>query len=87
MALSKKDQEFYEEKLSYKSIGFLFGATGLIGAILFPATIYISFGEPISANIATNLAIEGFLLGTMVAAAMYLAFKFLLAMGWLPSRN
>ena len=27
MALSKQDQAFYEEKLNYKSIGYLFGAT------------------------------------------------------------
>ncbi len=87
MALSKKDQEFYEEKLSYKSVGYLFGTTGLLGAILFPASIYFTFGEPFKANIATNLAIEGFLLGVMVAAGMYIAFKFLLAMGWLPARN
>jgi hypothetical protein len=87
MALSKRDQEFYEEKLSYKSIGYLFGATCLLGTIMFPLVSYFSVGEPMTVNVVYDLAIEGCLLGSVVAFAMYMAFKFLLAMGWLPSRN
>ncbi len=92
MALSKQDQDFYEEKLSYKSIGYLFGATTIIGAIMWPSLIYLqdwSAGQTgkWSVNVVYNLAVMGFLLGMVVAVVMYLAFKFLLAMGWLPSRR
>ena len=91
MALSKQDQAFYEEKLNYKSIGYLFGATTLIGAIMCPLLLFIqdwSVGQTSkwSANVVYDLAVMGFLLGTVVAVVMYLGFKFLLAMGWLPSR-
>jgi hypothetical protein len=87
MALSKQDQNFYEEKLSYKSIGYLFGSTCLLGTLLFPIVTYFSVGDKMTANTAYDLAIEGFLLGSVVAFVMYMAFKFLLAMGWLPSRR
>lgn len=92
MALSKQDQAFYEEKLSWKSVGYLIGATALIGAIMWPTLLYMqdwSIGQAKSwtMNIAYDLAVMGFLLGTVVAVVMYLAFKFLLSMGWLPSRR
>lgn len=92
MALSKKDQEFYEEKLNYRSIGYLFGATTLLGAIAFPTLSYLqdlSMGDTSkwSANVVYNLAVMGFLLGSVVAVVMYLSFKLLLEMGWLPSRR
>jgi hypothetical protein len=89
MALSKADQEFYEEKLSYKSVGYLFGSTCLLGTLSFPAVTFFQVGDTktFTANVAYDLAIEGFLLGTVVAFAMYMAFKFLLSMGWLPSRR
>ena len=92
MALSKQDQAFYEEKLSYKSIGYLFGATCLVGTIIWPALLYIqdmSIGQTKSwtANTVWDLAIMGFLLGSVVAFVLYMTFKFLLAMGWLPSRR
>jgi hypothetical protein len=91
MALSKRDQEFYEEKLNYKSIGYLFGATTLLGAISWPLLLFLqdwSMGQTglWSMKVAWNLAVMGFLLGSVVAVVMYLAFKFLLQMGWLPSR-
>jgi ABC-type antimicrobial peptide transport system permease subunit len=92
MALSKQDKQFYEEKLSYKSIGYLFGATTFIGAVMWPLLLYFqdwSSGQTNlwSINVAFNLAVIGFLLGCVVAVVMYLAFKFLLEMGWLPSRR
>jgi hypothetical protein len=91
MALSKRDQEFYEEKLNYKSIGYLFGATTLLGAISWPLLLFLqdwSIGQTglWSMKVVWNLAVMGFLLGSVVAVVMYLAFKFLLQMGWLPSR-
>jgi len=91
MALSKQDQAFYEEKLNYKSIGYLFGATTLVGAIMWPLLLYIqdwSAGQTStwSVDMVYKLAVMGFLLGSVVAVVMYLAFKCLLQMGWLPSR-
>jgi hypothetical protein len=92
MALSKQDQAFYEEKLNYKSMGYLFGATTLVGAVSWPLLIYLqdwSDGQTSkwSANVVYDLAVMGFLLGSVVAVLLYLAFKFLLQMGWLPSRR
>ena len=91
MALSKQDQAFYEEKLNYKSIGYLFGATTLVGAVTCPLLLFIqdwSVGQTgnWSVNMVYKLATMGFLLGSVVAVIMYLAFKCLLQMGWLPSR-
>jgi hypothetical protein len=90
MALSKKDQAFYEEKLGWKSFGYLFAATTIIGAVMWPLLLYVqdwSSGNTSkwSSNVVCDLAIMGFLLGTVVAAIMYLLFKFFLTMGWLPS--
>jgi hypothetical protein len=92
MALSKMDQDFYEEKLSWKSFGYLFAATAALGAVMWPLLLYVqdwSIGQTgkWTVNVAYDLAIMGFLLGTVVAVVMYLAFKFLLSMGWLPSRR
>ena len=39
MALSKQDQAFYEEKLNYKSIGYLFGSTTILGAIIWGSVV------------------------------------------------
>ena len=91
MALSKQDQAFYEEKLGYKYIGYLFGATSLVGAIAFPALFYLQDwmdGQTgkWSSTVLGNLATEGFLIGCVFAVGMYLLFKFLLQMGWLPHR-
>ena len=90
MALSKSDQEFYEEKLSMKSVGYLFLYTTMVGTIIMPGALYLMDAASGTASkwtvtIAVNLATEGFLLGCIVAVVMYLAFKFLLQMGWLPS--
>jgi hypothetical protein len=92
MALSKQDRLFYEEKLSLKTFGYLFGATVLIGAISWPLLLFIqdwSIGQTNkwTFNVAFDLSVMGFLLGSVVAVVMYLLFKFLLEMGWLPSRR
>jgi hypothetical protein len=92
MPLSKKDQEFYEEKLSVKSTGYLILFTSAFGAILVPVALFIQDAAAGQAStwtskIVVNLAVEGFLLGCIVAVVMYLGFKFLLQMGWLPSRR
>jgi hypothetical protein len=92
MALSPQDNLFYEEKLGWKSFGLLFLATVVIGAIAWPLLLYIqdwSNGQTSkwSTNVVCNLAIMGFLLGTVVSVVMYLIFKFFLEMGWLPKRR
>ena len=92
MALSKKDQEFYEEKLNFKSIGYLFGMTTLVGAVMLPVLAFFqdwSIGQASTwtAQIVYKLAVMGFLLGSVVAVIMYLVFKCLLQIGWLPSRR
>ena len=90
MALSKKDQEFYEEKLNFKSMGLLFLYTMLVGAVLLPTALYLQDAangttSKWSLDVVVKLSEEGFMLGCIVAVVMYLAFKFLLQMGWLPS--
>jgi hypothetical protein len=92
MALSKQDQAFYEEKLGWKSFGYLFAATVMIGAVMWPLLLYIqdsSSGDTSkwTFNVVFDWSVIGFLLGSVVAVLMYLAFKFLLSMGWLPSRR
>jgi hypothetical protein len=89
MALSKQDQLFYQEKLGWKSYGILFLATTVIGAIMWPSLLYLqdwSMGQTSkwSTNVVYDLAVMGFLLGMVVSTVMYLGFKFLLQMGWLP---
>jgi hypothetical protein len=92
MALSKQDQAFYEKKLGWKSFGYMFAATAIIGAVMWPVLLYFqdwSAGQTSkwSVNVVYDLAVMGFLLGCVVAVIMYLGFKFLLSMGWLPSRR
>jgi hypothetical protein len=92
MALSKQDQAFYEEKLSWKSVGYLIAATALVGAVLWPSFYFLedwSMGQAKTwtFNTVYDMAVIGCLLGTVVAVMMYLGFKFLLSMGWLPSRR
>jgi len=92
MPLSKRDQEFYEEKLSVKSTGILILTTSLVGAVMVPIMLYIqdaSAGQAGSWTFKTvlNVSVVGFLIGCLVAVVMYLGFKFLLQMGWLPSRR
>jgi hypothetical protein len=92
MALSPQDKTFYEERLGLKSFGYVFGATTILGAIIWPTLLYLedlSNGDTSkwSGNVVYNLAVMGFLLGSVVAVIMYLLFKFFLQMGWLPSRR
>jgi hypothetical protein len=92
MALSKKDQEFYEDKLSLKWAGYMFLYTAIVGAIGVPALLYLQDSVAgttgtWSLRVAMNLAEMGFMLGCVVAVIMYLGFKLLLQLGWLPSRR
>jgi hypothetical protein len=92
MALSKNDRAFYEEKLGYKTIGYLFGATMLIGGVMWPLLLFIQdwttgLAGRWTFNVAFDWSMIGLMLGAVVAAVMFLLFKFLLAMGWLPSRR
>ena len=92
MALSKQDRAFYEEKLGFKTIGYLFGATMLIGGVMWPLLLFIQdyaagLASRWTFNVAFDWSMIGLMVGSIVAAMMYLAFKFLLAMGWLPSRR
>lgn len=90
MALSKKDRAFYEEKLGYKTITYLFGGTMLIGGVMLPVLRYFQdlasgLASQWTFSIAFDWSMIGLMLGAVVAAVMYLLFKFFLAMGWLPS--
>jgi hypothetical protein len=92
MALSKQDQAFYEEKLGWKSFGFLLLVTAVFGAIMWPSLWFLqdwSAGQASkwTSSIVTDLALMGFMLGSTTAVFMYLGFKFLLSMEWLPSRR
>jgi hypothetical protein len=92
MALSKQDQEFYEEKLGWKSFGLLVLVTALFGALMWPSLWFLqdwSAGRAgqWSSSIVYDLAIMGLMLGSATAVFMYLGFKFFLSMGWLPSRR
>jgi hypothetical protein len=92
MALSKKDQQFYEDKLSMKWAGYLFLYTAIVGAIGVPAALYLQDAaagttKTWSSHVVVNLAEMGFMLGIVVAVIMYLGFKLLLQLGWLPSRH
>jgi len=92
MALSKKDQQFYEDKLNLKWAGSLFLYTGLVGAVGVPGTLYLQDAQAgmtskWSVGVVANMAAIGFMLGCVVAVIMYLAFKLLLQLGWLPSRR
>jgi hypothetical protein len=92
MALSKQDQAFYEEKLGLKTFSYLFGATIFVGAVMWPLLLYIQdsssgLASQWTFNVAFDWSMIGLMIGSIVAVAMYLAFKFLLSMGWLPSRR
>ncbi len=92
MALSKRDREFYEEKLSLKMAGYLFLYTALSGMIAVPAMLYIQDAlagttSKWSLSMIGKLAEIGAMVGCIIAVVMYLAFKLLLQVGWLPSRR
>ncbi len=92
MPLSKEDRRFYEGKLGYRAFSILLLATAGVGMIAVPIVLYMqdsSLGNTTkwNANLVFNLMVFGFLLGSIVSVMMYLGFKFLLSMGWLPSRS
>lgn len=92
MALSKQDQEFYEEKLGWKSFGLLLLVTALFGTVMWPSLWFLqdwSAGRSglWSSSVVYDMALMGFMLGSATSVFMYLGFKFFLSMGWLPSRR
>jgi hypothetical protein len=92
MALSKQDHDFYEEKLSLGSFVYLTVSTLLIGGIGAPLLFFIQDWQNGEASrwtlsIAFDWAMIGCMLGTVVSIVLYLGFKFLLQMGWLPPRR
>jgi hypothetical protein len=92
MALSKRDQQFYEEKLSLKMAGYLILYTALLGMFAVPTLFYIQdyFAGTTgtwSTKVVLSLAEMGGMFGSIIAIVMYLAFKLLLQIGWLPSRR
>jgi hypothetical protein len=92
MALSKKDKEFWEAKLSLKMAGYLMLYTSLLGTIAVPTALYIQDAalghtEKWSFDVVMKDAEVGLMFGVMIAIVMYLAFKLLLQIGWLPSRR
>jgi uncharacterized membrane protein len=92
MALTKQDEKFYEERLNWRSYGYVALATAIVGAIAWPCALYFldwSNGQAGSwtFNIIFNDIVFGCMLGVVMSVVLYLFFKFLLAMGWLPSRR
>ncbi|HUB66010.1 MAG TPA: hypothetical protein VL981_00835 [Candidatus Methylacidiphilales bacterium] len=92
MALSPQDQDYYEQKLGVKGYIPFFGATLLIGAISVPLLLFLmdwSSGSTSqwNAHVVGNLIAMGCMLGSIVSIVMNLIFRFLLWMGWLPSRR
>jgi hypothetical protein len=92
MALSPQDQAYYEEKLAVKGFIPFFVATVLIGAIIWPLMLFLmdwSAGNTSAwtGKVVSNLMTIGFMLGSVVSIVMNLIFRFLLWMGWLPTRR
>jgi hypothetical protein len=92
MALTPQDHDYYEDKLTV--MGFLpfFLTTVLIGTIALPLLAYMmdwSSGSTSSwsGRVVANLMTIGFMLGTILSIIMNFVFRFLLWMGWLPSRR
>ena len=92
MPLSPSDKEYYEEKLSLKNTYYLLGITILMGGILWPLFLFL---QDLASGLASrwdfsvlfDWAMIGMMLGSVVATVMYLGFKFLLSMEWLPPRR
>ncbi len=92
MALTPQDHDYYMDKLTV--MGFLpfFFTTSLIGAVALPILAYtmdLSAGSTSSwsTHVFFNLMIIGFMIGTILSMVMNFVFRFLLWMGWLPSRH
>ena len=92
MALSPQDQDYYEQKLGVPGFLPFMGATMLIGAILWPLSLYmmdLSSGSVSewTTHVFVNLITIGVMFGTIVSVVMNLIFRFLLWMEWLPPRH
>jgi hypothetical protein len=92
MALSAQDKAFYEEKLGIKNFYYMLGVTIIMGGVIAPLLFFVQDWSVGLAgrwdfNVAFDWSMIGMMLATIVAVVMYLGFKFLLSMGWLPSRR
>jgi hypothetical protein len=92
MALSPEDRGYYERKLELSSFKNVVGVIVGCGTLAFPLLMFIqdvAIGktEKWGVQVVVNLSFMGFMLGFMTSVAIYLIFKFLLEMGWLPSRR
>jgi len=92
MALSPQDQKYYEEKLSLRSFSYVFGVMLIIGSISCPLLLYLQdysagLAGKWTGQIVFQMSLVGFVLGAVSGTLMYLTFRILLEMGWLPSRN
>ena len=92
MALSPQDKEFYEQRLSLGSFGYVAGATVAVGTIGWPLLFFVQdWSHGLAGRWTWNVTFDwcamGFLIGSTVSVFMYLFFKFLLEMGWLPARR
>jgi hypothetical protein len=92
MALSPQDHAYYEEKLDVKGFIPYFIWTVVIGAILWPLMLFLmdwsyGYASNWTGQVVGRLMIIGFLLGSVVSVVMNFLFRFLLWMGWLPSRR
>jgi hypothetical protein len=92
MALSVSDKAYYEEKLSLKNFYYLLGVTIIMAGIVWPLLLFVQdalsgLSSRWNLSIAMDWSMIGMMLGTIVSLLMYLGFKFLLSMGWLPSRR
>ncbi|MCE0499354.1 MAG: hypothetical protein LV481_15545 [Methylacidiphilales bacterium] len=92
MALSPQDKTYYEEKLEVKGYIPFFFATLIVGGISVPFLLFLmdwSAGSTShwNAHLVGTLMAMGCMLGSVVSIVMNLIFRFLLLMGWLPSRR
>jgi hypothetical protein len=92
MPLSPSDKAFYQDKLSLKNLYYVIGVTMLVGGIGTPSLLFVQdWMYGLAGRWTTHIAFDWFLIGimigSMVAVLMYLGFKFLLSMEWLPQRR
>ena len=92
MALTPQDRAFYQEKLGWLGFLYLLIVTVLVGAVMWPALLYLQDylnGQAGRWNfkIVFNVAISGMLLGCVVSVIMFALARLYLRLGWLPRRR
>jgi len=92
MALTPQDQDYYEEKLGIKGFIPFFAATVFIGSVMWPLLTFMMDWQAgttskWSGKVVADMIIIGFMIGSIVSVVMNFFLRFLLWMGWLPSRR